>query len=202
MTTRCHTFTGTGFDPFAPRPEDVRIEDIAHHLALTCRYGGAVPVFYSVAEHAVRVARIVEDISGNPKWAMMALHHDSAEAYVHDIRRPIKRAVLIRCSFAQGLAGGGEYPVSFETLELRVLGAIHTALGIQGGLEAEDLIDDADEAMLKGELHGLFGDNVQYGSITNTKLEKSQTWGWSRAERVFLEAHRRLERIIQKAGKA
>jgi uncharacterized protein len=36
------TFTGRAFFPLNPRPEDVVLEDIAHHLANICRFGGAV----------------------------------------------------------------------------------------------------------------------------------------------------------------
>ena len=77
--SRLHTFTGRGFDPLNPRAEDVQLEDIAHHLGNTCRFGGATPKFYSVAQHAVLVALMVLEASRRPDWALLALHHDSAE---------------------------------------------------------------------------------------------------------------------------
>lgn len=67
------TYTGLRFYPFHPRREDVRIEDIAHHLALTCRWSGAVREFYSVAQHSVLVAERARDIAfvndGPATWA-------------------------------------------------------------------------------------------------------------------------------------
>lgn len=71
--------------PLDPRPEDFSIEDIAHHLAQICRYGGAPRHFYSVAEHSVIVSYHVP-----PPLALHALLHDAAEAIVGDTIKPIK----------------------------------------------------------------------------------------------------------------
>jgi hypothetical protein len=46
------TYTGKKFWPLDPRPEDVDIEDIAHALAMQCRFGGHCLRFYSNAEHS------------------------------------------------------------------------------------------------------------------------------------------------------
>jgi 5'-deoxynucleotidase YfbR-like HD superfamily hydrolase len=77
--------SGRKWWPLDPRPEDFEIGDIAHHLAMTCRYGGATRDFYSVAEHSVLVSRHVD-----PKIALSGLMHDAAEAVVSDIIRPLK----------------------------------------------------------------------------------------------------------------
>jgi len=79
------TFSGLKFYPLDPQPEDICIEDIAHALALQCRYNGHSRVFYSVAEHSVRMSRL--DLPGCPKWRLM---HDAAEAYISDVPSPIK----------------------------------------------------------------------------------------------------------------
>lgn len=81
------TYTGRVFWPLEPRPEDVDIVDIAHALANLCRYGGHSKVFYSVAHHSVLVSQIVP-----PADALWGLMHDSAEAYVIDLIRPIKHS--------------------------------------------------------------------------------------------------------------
>jgi len=54
------TWTGVAFDLEKPRPEDVRIEDIAHALSRQCRFGGGVREFYSVAQHSVFVSRLCD----------------------------------------------------------------------------------------------------------------------------------------------
>lgn len=80
------TFTGKAFRPLDPRAEDVDLIDIAHALAMTCRYSGHTKRFYSVAEHSVLVSQMVP-----PEHAREALMHDAGEAYLPDIPRPIKR---------------------------------------------------------------------------------------------------------------
>lgn len=80
------TFTGVEFYPLDPRPEDIKLADIAHALSMQCRYSGHVQQFYSVAEHSVRVAELCP--SQDQMWGLM---HDAAEAYLVDLPRPIKR---------------------------------------------------------------------------------------------------------------
>lgn len=79
------TYTGRAYWPIDPRPEEVNIYDIAHHLSMLCRYTGACKKFYSVAEHSIWVGCSVP-----VEHALVGLMHDSAEAYVNDIARPLK----------------------------------------------------------------------------------------------------------------
>lgn len=90
MTAWIRTYSGARYYPAAPRPEDVRIVDIAHHLSMLCRFTGAVRRFYSVAEHSVLVSRMV-----HPDLAFQALMHDATEAYINDIASPLKRSWLM-----------------------------------------------------------------------------------------------------------
>ncbi len=160
--TRCHTFTGIGFDPLNPRAEDVRLGDIAHHLSMIVRFGGAAPVAYSVAEHAIRVARLVEDVSGDPVYALHALHHDSAEAYVGDQRRPLKDRIWLE---------GEPTPVAFEALEGRILVAIAAGLQIPVLKDPEDaqlcsrMIREADDAVLAAEFRAFFPQSPEADEI-------------------------------------
>lgn len=79
------TYTGIKFYPYDPRPEEVFIEDIAHHLSLQCRFYGACREFYSVGQHSILVSSIVS--RENALWGLL---HDATEAYLGDMIRPVK----------------------------------------------------------------------------------------------------------------
>lgn len=79
------TASGHMVSPLNPDPATITLPDIAHALAHICRFTGHTRTFYSVAEHSVRVARLVprED-------RLAALLHDATEAYLCDIATPVK----------------------------------------------------------------------------------------------------------------
>jgi 5'-deoxynucleotidase YfbR-like HD superfamily hydrolase len=76
---------GRPFSLSDPRPEDVRIETIAHSLAQQCRWTGQTRAFYSIAQHCIDVSFIVE-----PEYALAGLLHDASEAYIGDVSSPLK----------------------------------------------------------------------------------------------------------------
>ena len=78
--TAIETYSGVLLDYANPQPEDICIDDIAYQLANTCRFRASTTQWYSVAEHAIRVAEFVPD-----ELKLAALHHDSHEAYTGDI---------------------------------------------------------------------------------------------------------------------
>lgn len=82
------TSSGLPFWPTSPRPEDIRFTDIANGLARICRFNGQLDPkveHYSVAQHSVLVSQLVPE-----EFALEALLHDAAEAYVGDMIRPLK----------------------------------------------------------------------------------------------------------------
>lgn len=84
------TFSGQFVDVNDPRPSSIKLEDIAHALSQTCRYGGHCRRFYSVAEHAVFVSHRIARRGHGVLRQLAGLHHDDAEAYLGDIPRPLK----------------------------------------------------------------------------------------------------------------
>ena len=81
-----HTASGRAVDLLHPDPASIDLEDIARGLSHVCRFAGQCRSFYSVAQHSVLCAQLVE-----PSLASSALLHDATEAYLGDVPRPVKR---------------------------------------------------------------------------------------------------------------
>ncbi|MNS60237.1 hypothetical protein D3C72_932240 [compost metagenome] len=76
------TYKGILISLIDPQPDDIFIEDIAHGLAYQYRYGGHCFSLITVAEHSLRVYNRCKSLS--------ALMHDASEAYLGDLKSPIK----------------------------------------------------------------------------------------------------------------
>jgi hypothetical protein len=85
--------SGGFVDLLNPDPETIKLEDIGRGLANTCRYGGHIKRFYSVAEHAVLVRDLLRARGAGPNAQCMAVFHDAAEAYLGDVVAPLKWAL-------------------------------------------------------------------------------------------------------------
>jgi len=79
------TYTGKQFFLLNPRLEDIDIIDIAHALAMQCRWTGHCKFHYSVAQHAYYCSLL-----GPESEALERLMHDASEAYISDMNRPLK----------------------------------------------------------------------------------------------------------------
>ena len=84
------TYLGTRFWPFDPVVQRIELIDIAHALANLCRFTGHTRLFYSVAEHSVRVYELVKEWTNDDNARRWALFHDAPEAYINDIAAPLK----------------------------------------------------------------------------------------------------------------
>lgn len=83
------TSSGIYVNVFEPNPEMFEIEDIAHSLSQQCRFGGHTQNFYSVAQHCCLCYEL-----SLPEYEFDCLMHDSSEAYLLDVPRPIKRQLI------------------------------------------------------------------------------------------------------------
>lgn len=79
------TFTGRKLYWDHVEDHDFDIMDIAHALAMKCRWSGHTKKFYSVAQHSVAVAWECPE-----PLRLSALLHDAAEAYMPDFPSPLK----------------------------------------------------------------------------------------------------------------
>lgn len=156
------TFTGIQFWPLDPRPEEVSLYDIAHALAMSCRYNGHCSRFYSIAEHSVLISKSV-----SPENALAGLLHDAAEAYLGDMARPLKRFVP-------------DYGIA----EKRVEEAIFTRFGLEG-VPAE--VHEADWRILVDERDQLMGTPPAPWSVPEEGLGvRINCWSPEQARAEFL----------------
>jgi hypothetical protein len=129
------TYTGIFIDPLNVKPEDIRLNDIAHALSNICRYNGHVDYFYSVAQHSVIVAQQFEEESYLRKWA---LFHDGSEAYLGDVVAPLKYS--------------GNYDFYLEAEE-RLMNAICDRFGLER--EQPEEVDFVDKKLRGAEMRDL-----------------------------------------------
>lgn len=132
------TFTGRSFYPLDPLADEVAIEDIAHGLAMVCRYGGHTRKFYSVAEHSIACSYYVE-----PQFALHALLHDATEAYIGDMVRPLKNDPSM---------------LEFRQIEALVEVAIAERFDIEWTLEARTAVKVVDDRIIVDEVNALMAD--------------------------------------------
>src|SRR5258708_5991192 len=124
------TYTGLKFYHLNPQPDMVTVEDIAHSLSQLCRWTGHSRFFYSVAQHSVYASQICP-----PEDAFDTLMHDSSEAYLGDMNRPLKHFT----------AAGPAY----REIEEKVEDVIFKKFGVRFPLS--EAVKDADTKMLYAE---------------------------------------------------
>lgn len=84
------TISHIRFDPTDPKPENIEISDIAHALSYMTRANGHFNTFFSVARHSINCAREAQNRGYTKRVQLLCLLHDSAEAYIGDMTRPLK----------------------------------------------------------------------------------------------------------------
>jgi hypothetical protein len=166
------TYSGVRFWPLLPNPDDILIEDIAHSLANQCRFAGHARVFYSVAEHSVRVSRLCR-----PEDAFWGLLHDAAEAFICDVPAPLKKLPEFE---------------AYRAAECHLQQLIAVRFGLAPEQPAS--VSEADQAMLRIEMRDL----LTAGFTGRKKAEQphsiTKPWFPRIAEARFLSRFHRLYR--------
>lgn len=103
------THSGNVFHYITPMHSLLEVEDVAHALANQCRFGGHTKAFYSYAQHAVMVSRLVpaED-------ALHALFADAAKALIGNVQTACKPLLP-----------------DYQRLEERILRAVYAHLHLE-----------------------------------------------------------------------
>lgn len=167
------------FDEFLTASK-LDIEDIAHALAFQCRYNGHTRKFYSVAEHSVRVAQVMDWLSPQEDldlWCMAGLMHDAAEAYIGDIISPVKTRYFDK------------------KIEDQVEHLVAEQFKIPIHMLQSDLVKRADLSLLATELRDLFLEPHTMPTLPFQPLRgKIEPWQPELAEQNFLELYFQLKR--------
>ena len=137
------TRSGKFINVFNPNPDDIVIEDIAHCLSMQCRFGGHLPVFYSVAQHSVMCSLMVPE-----EYALEALLHDASEAYLLDMPSPIKHGLT-----------------NYKDVETALQKVIAAKFGIP--LIMSDIVKAADNQCLLMEWNGMMISSGPYLEVEN-----------------------------------
>ncbi len=192
------TFTGRKFYPLEPRAADVCIEDIAHALALTCRFTGHCREFYSVAQHSVFCSEYVAAFDGSPALQLAALLHDASEAYLPDVARPIKSEVQVWVPRGKLTAPDLK---EFSEVEDAIIRQVATALGLDIDLFSDPIIKEADIVMLMTEKRDLMGPSPEPW-VLQPKMLWTTIYAQSpnQAEASFLNRYRRLQALCAEAS--
>ena len=170
------TYTGKRFYTCDPLTEEVCIEDIAHHLSLICRFGGACRTHYSVAQHSCHCATLV-----SKRFALQALLHDAHEAYLGDTIQPIKR------SLPPAMAGW--LKATADALDI----AIFRKFGVRRSAESDATVKTADLRLLMAEARDLMQSNgAGYKHDCKPWPMRIEPWTFAQAKERFLTMHKEL----------
>lgn len=175
------TFTGVRFQPLAPVHANIKIQDIAHALANQCRFSGHVRHRYSVAEHSVRVAELVESWGFLPSVVLYGLLHDATEAFIVDLPTPLK---------AHPTIGKG-----YRRAERRMMTAVRKRFGLRS--REPDCVKKADAVLLATEVRDLMANKpAHWRKLREAPLEgRIRPWAVDVAEAEFLRTFERLTGI-------
>lgn len=187
---------GTYYELLDFKPEDVKVEMIAHSLALKCRWNGNTndlsdicdPVFFSVAQHSCHVHDIARDhkltFVPGARWDLeecpstYGLFHDGGEGPYMDVPRPIKKAVP-----------------QLAEIEAPIISTILTTVGVPVSGIIMECVRRIDNAMIFWERDALVGKPVApYGNEQDhpggtlyDMVPDFEPWEPRRAKREFLD---------------
>ena len=165
------TISGRRIDLIEPDPNEITIEDIAHGLAYTNRFGGHTEIAYSVAQHSV----LASDYCRSHQ--IEALMHDAAEAYLGDCPRPLKQLL-------------SDWPA----IEQRIHSAICLKFGIPAAIPRE--VKAVDDRLLFTERRDLQPNPPPWGWDVEPYLAPIQPWAPEAAKKLFLRRFHELTGII------
>lgn len=191
MNPQMDTYTGLKLNPFKLEPGHIKVQDIAHHLALLNRFLGATKRPISIAQHSVWVSRVVEVMDGSVEEQMQGLFHDASEAYLGDVVKWVKAQPEFE---------------AYRRIEDKTQRMIYKVFNCPTKLSS--LVDRADTLMVRYEaLKGAGRNHSMFQRPTHPMPTREEIalvepwafWPWRVAEQGFIDRYREL---IQWNGEA
>jgi len=172
------TWSGLKFHPFNPKVEEIKLEDIAHALSLTCRYNGHCSTFYSVAQHCIHTSLELEK-QGHPSIIQLyGLLHDASEAYISDLTKPVKQCIL-----------------QYKSIEAKIESVVWEAFGLNKPNTYEKVcVKNMDNMMLAYEANILMKNYDSWNDFHLTIINPEINFAESmiETERKFIELANKL----------
>lgn len=162
------TFTGAQFFWHDIPNNPIRIHDIAHALAMRCRWSGHTKDFYSIAQHCVLCAFYAPE-----ELKLAALLHDANEAYLPDFPSPLKWYLR-----DEGFA-------KLKEMEEAVDRRIYREFGLQYPMGPR--VKEIDQRMLGTESRDLMPDGQEKLHMPEPYEEEIECWGPRKAEQKYLD---------------
>lgn len=217
------TYTGHYVWPLDPKPHDINVSDIAHALARINRFNGHTAIPYSVAEHAVRVSWLVNNLAD---CSAVVPRHSAECANSIDPKQ--------RCNCGTWFAEQGNWELltfwglhhddseyllvdfprpmkladtelgkAYRTAEGRLMACICASLHIP--VQQPYLVGVADKVMLLAEQRDLMGAGrddmdplpAEYRKLADD-IPEIKPWGCELAELRYLQTHTTLKMLREK----
>lgn len=155
-------------------PSALSVQEVAHALSKLCRFTGHCRTFYSVAQHAVLVSRLIE-----PQFAWEGLHHDDGEAVMGDMASPLKRLIP-----------------QYKEIELHCERAILAGFGIDADNMPPE-VKQADLKALRTEQRDLMQSRAVWTDMLGIEAHPATVHPVPAhiAEQMFIDRHWELSRI-------
>ena len=175
MSDYITTYTKIHFTPLEPRPEDIKIEDIAHALSLMTRANGHFPEFYSVAQHCIACAEEAAARGYAKNVVLACLLHDAQEAYMADVTRPVKKHLD-----------------KFREIEDRLQRAVYHRFGVELTEEERAAVSDVDDTMLYYEFLRYMGEKTAETPPQKASEPVFETEEFKAVERKYIEMYEKI----------
>ena len=181
-----NTYTGNKIDPMSMTASDISIQDIAHALSLTCRGGGHVSYFFSVAQHSINCMNEAKARGWSERLQLACLLHDASEAYISDIIRPVKAHLS-----------------NYLEIESSIMNVILERFGLADLSEEENAMwKQIDDDMMNFELKNLMKGEAYRDTDNLSSVPAVAERPWREVEDEFeAECKKLIEKMSDQTGK-